>query len=312
MESYSSDFVSPCDAIYVPGISICVAAPMADWQQVPFNVPSSDNLREDFNPNLLGFTSSDKDMVLQVHPSISYSVDLPGFSIDKLTALNNPTASKLKASVTTEYAGLEMRNQLEQNLTQKLHVFKTGPSIGKHTFCNTAMTSLPTDCIDGYARAGSRSNFLLNSLLLEHAAVELSSTANPHKSVVRHPVQATASGISTLIRVNSKNVATTVKHQAKVETLIETGGPLDKPHECTQCGLRFRKRCNAVNHLKIVRKFQALVQNTVRTNSKFMLIIGVGSWYHSDSQYTNPNAFPCFIACYDRREASTLQVRSLR
>eukprot|EP00173_Palmaria_palmata_P000030 Plantae.Rhodophyta-Palmaria_palmata.ctg10166.p1 GENE.Plantae.Rhodophyta-Palmaria_palmata.ctg10166~~Plantae.Rhodophyta-Palmaria_palmata.ctg10166.p1 ORF type:complete len:317 (-),score=18.37 Plantae.Rhodophyta-Palmaria_palmata.ctg10166:182-1132(-) len=207
---------------------------------------------EDFDPNSLGFTTSDKYMALQVHPSTSDSVNLPGFSIDKLPTLNNPTASKPKALATTIYTGLEMQNQLEQALTPNLQVLKTGPLIGTHTFCNPAMISLPTDCVDGYAQSDSRSNSLLNSLFAEHAAVGRSSTVNPNKSVVRHPVQATASGILALTHVYSNDFATAVKHQAKVETLIEEAGPLDKPHECTQCGLRFRKRCNAVNHLKIV------------------------------------------------------------
>jgi hypothetical protein len=73
----------------------------------------------------------------------------------------------------------------------------------------------------------------------------------------------------------------------------------DRPFECAQCGLRFRKRCNAINHTKIVRMCSgiALRRRAVRPRAESSLL-------------TTSNVG--LLRCTPRRKAQAVQVLPLR
>lgn len=258
MHRSTGDYTSPPGLIYRPETSRGLIDPLADWQMTPFEVLSPDHADPPSEQDSLAFTQNDQDFMLQVHPSLSPPVNVADLSVAEDINFMFPVSPNPGSSRRGEKAELAKEMQSVQPLVTE-SIRATAQLTAGEPDVKVGNIVLPSSPGQGRTVTNGHSDAQVDVLeFVPPPPTTVIPTPSPptgdHISVLAPGVAGSAeiSGLELPVLTNKKTVP---GQKCKVITSGEAEGQ-DRPYECTECGLRFKKRCNAVNHLQIVRKLK--------------------------------------------------------
>lgn len=264
MEKPSSDRTSPDGIISRPLTSGGRALTnLLDWQSVPFEILNPDHSTHPSSMLAapLGFRRSDQDLMFQSHPSLFAPIQFPLPDLDPGDTTPFDPVSPASGSEGPGDAAtyIDDKQSIQAILSDTEHSY-SNPNIAgalddKTGFWDTVMCSptqgrtasvVPDDVLDLIPPS---STVPMCFPPLPQADL-LGGTSPPKPFPPFLPSPVTNTKLEGLPETNPQPAPT----PAVVDAV--SSDRQERPYECSQCGLRFRKRCNAINHTKIVRKYR--------------------------------------------------------
>lgn len=286
-----------------------IIPPLIDWQAVPFEI---------MNPSLtatpggafaasLNFRRCDQDLMFQTHPSLYAPMNSPfaglpepgdAMSLYPLTPESGSDANGDALTVAEDRHSLHGLLSETERSPSNSDTNSPG-SNDKNSFWNTVLSPSP------HGRSNSAADVLEFIPATRPEIVPVPPMPSPRKTLHLFSVEefgqpSLLTKLPVLDTPNHEEKPPDQLKQKQEKNEVQQGKQerQDRPYECNQCGLRFRKRCNAINHTKIVRK------------SPFH-----ASWHLiplcRGLERTNLEQFSSSFYAF-RRETTTLQVRILR
>lgn len=272
-----------------------IVPPLVDWQAVPFEImnPSLTAPHGGAFASSLNFRRCDQDLMFQAHPSLCAPINLPFADLSEpadATSLYPPTPESGSDANVDELSVPEDRHPTHGLLseTERSASNSDSNSLGsnnKNGFWNTVL------CPSHHGQSNSSADVLEFIPAARPDIVPVPPLPSPRRASHLFPVEefGQPSLLSKLPifdtpRVEEKPPDQMKQKQEKKEVQQAQQERQDRPYECNQCGLRFRKRCNAINHTKIVRKSHCVIHHV----TGFLCV--------EDSSATNPDyVTPLFL-----------------
>lgn len=252
-----------------------VIPPLVDWQAVPFEI---------MNPTLtaphggsfassLNFRRCDQDLMFQTHPSLYAPINLPLSDLPEpgdttsLYPLTPESGSDANGDANTI---AEDRHSIHALLSDTERSVSNSETLSpgsnhKHGFWNTVL------CSSHHGRNSSTADVLEFVPAARPEIVPVPPLPSPRKHLSAFSIEDPKffdqpSLLARLPVLDAQKAeeqpSVQPKEKSERQEIQERKERQDRPYECNQCGLRFRKRCNAINHTKIVRKSQMLLLHT--------------------------------------------------
>lgn len=241
-----------------------IIPPLVDWHAVPFEI---------MNPTLaaphggafassLNFRRCDQDLMFQTHPSLYAPINLPfsefpepadATSLYSLTPESGSGANGDAITVAEERSSIHGLLSETERSGSNSETNSPG-SNNKNGFWNTVL------CPSHHGRSNSSADVLEFIPAARPDIVPVPPLPSPPKTL--HMFSVEEFGQPSLLSklpvldppISGEKPPDQLKQKQEKKEVQGPQERQDRPYECNQCGLRFRKRCNAINHTKIVRK----------------------------------------------------------
>lgn len=242
---------------------------LLDWQSVPFEILNPDHSTTGASSVLatpLGFRRSDQDLMFQSHPSLFAPIQFPLSDLDPgdTTSLYPVSPASCSEGPGDGATFIDEKQSIQALLSDTEQSYNNAVNIGaiddKTGFWDTVMCS-PTQGRTTNVIAGDVLDLLPTTSTVPVPFPPLPQTGLSIKSSPPKPFPPFLPSPTTV--THPESVLEASVPSAPIPVVVDTIAKerQERPYECSQCGLRFRKRCNAINHTKIVRKYPyALLQ----------------------------------------------------
>jgi hypothetical protein len=250
-QSPNGHCIAPTGIISRPLSSSPILPPLGDWQAVPFEIlnPVLTAPHGGSSASSLNFKRCDHDLMLQTHPSLLTPLNFP------MSDLRVPGDTTLLYPLSPE-SGSDGAGDAN-TIVDDRHSIHALLSDTERSPSNTASNS-PTS----HLKHGFWSTVLCQSDQgrTTSGADVLEFVPAPRPAIIPVPPVTGNSQFPPLLHMEETGSAAlperaipNVETPAADPSFSVSKDRQDRPYECNQCGLRFRKRCNAINHTKIVR-----------------------------------------------------------
>jgi hypothetical protein len=233
------------------------------WPAPPFELLNANNLQspsQAFDDTHLLFPSDDQALMFQSHPPLHSSLDfmhpdinvpaeaVPSYSGDLLDDLSLPFDNLPSRMKLPENAGEVIADVLNQQSKARTHLYRAGLSSDASGSLSPVPSNPQSSELDSILPFSASDPLGSTDILAGHSKQRSQPETNIDALIAR-PERTRKTSRSPLKPQTSPRSATVSQESMKTQ---------ERPYECSRCGLRFRKRCNLINHEKIVRKCQLM------------------------------------------------------